>query len=280
MKNHIYFFFLLCAFFQTKGQAPAKPYQIQIIAQANTNSGIDLRWAPMNIETWEWGNLHGYKLERLTVKINGVDQTQDEQIQSYVELASPILPLPLADWEPLVANDDLAGIAAGALYSDQFEILDLSTADLTDIVNLNKDKENRFGFGLFAADQSFSVAQNMGLGFIDNSAQVGYEYLYGITMLGPLNTNNLEPGLVQCSLDDLPSLTAPSITEVIGGDLVAEIRWEAPENADQYLGYIIERLYAGSGGYQPINTVPIINPSVNSAETSESYVFMDELTLG
>ncbi|MBU6341644.1 MAG: hypothetical protein KGS48_09145, partial [Bacteroidetes bacterium] len=47
-----------------------------------------------------------------------------------------------------------------------------------EIIDASKEQQNRFSFGLFAAEQSYDVARAMGLGFIDYTAAANTQYVY------------------------------------------------------------------------------------------------------
>lgn len=77
---------------------------------------------------------------------------------------------PISDsiWES-IDGSDFSQIAAGSPYGERFNTFDLDTAKLNKKNKAALEKQNRYSFGLYDADQSYSVAKMMALAFIDTT---------------------------------------------------------------------------------------------------------------
>jgi len=274
MNTKILLLTVLC-FFSTiiYGQSDG-PLKYKAIAAYDGNDVI-LRWAPQDYDSWKWGIDNGYRVERVTIRSNGAQLTAYERNQSKVILANPILPWPVNDWETLASTNDLAGVAAGALYGTGFEVNNLSNTDLMTIYNVSQERENRFGFSLFAADQSFEVAEAMGIALIDATVVAGDEYLYKVV---PENdpSGYITNGLATVDTDE--TITLPSVTdlEATPGDRVVVLKWSQTDLKEDYTGYYIERSSDNGATYSQVNQNPVIYTSTDNAGEDEMY-FMDSL---
>lgn len=239
-------------------------------------SQITLRWAPQDYDTWIWGNEHGYLLERMTIEQNGVALTQQERTNSYVVVAQNLKPLPENDWIPIVENDDLAGIAAAAMFGEEFEVTSPDTASIVSFYNTIQEKQNRFGYSLFAADQSFQVAQYMGLGYIDYTAARDDKYIYGITLMGPTTGKTINHGLVEIATNNAQALPVPEELTAYAADKLVSLSWSSKDLAEYYISYIIEKSTDGGFNYSQANDKPIINTS-NDELNLEKTLYQDNL---
>jgi len=158
------------------GQEEEK-HEIKLLTRAMPDS-ILLRWGPTTYPLWLYGNRVGYKITRtLLVRDN------DYVAKPKVELLTPeaLKPLPLSEWEALAEEDDYAGVAAQAIFGDDFDVdVNNDKPSMIDIINKAKVQESRFGFALFSADQSCKVAEYSGLYFNDKNVVLGEKYLYKV----------------------------------------------------------------------------------------------------
>lgn len=154
-----------------------KRAKVHIISDYN-GSEVKLRIAPGNIETWNYGIEHGYKIERLTKTLNGSSLSNEEVLASKIVVIDNLKPIPEADWDGIIQNnDDVATVAKAMLYEEDFKVLDVNIVDFENAYNVDSKMENRYSFGLFAAEQSYDVALNMGLGYTDINILSNSEYI-------------------------------------------------------------------------------------------------------
>ena len=154
--------------------------QIQILAGVFEDS-IILRWSPSDVKSWTFGNDNGYILERTTIKRNGTPLSTEEVRTSKQRLGSFNI-ASQEEWEKLMAENEYAGVAAGAIFGEGFKVEGLEDENLMSFYYLTKEQENRYGFSLFAADQSLEVSDAMGLRFVDKNFNEEEEYLYKVRL--------------------------------------------------------------------------------------------------
>src|SRR5690606_29085261 len=129
---------------------------------------------------------YGYKLERYTITRDGKTLPEPEK----TELTDPIVPDPLESWEALIQVNDNAAIIAQALFGEEFQVS--GGDELQAMIEVSQDLQQRFTFGLFAADQDFEVAKKAGLGYDDPSAKDNEKYLYRIISNVPSEKMEIE----------------------------------------------------------------------------------------
>ncbi|MCB0583159.1 MAG: fibronectin type III domain-containing protein [Phaeodactylibacter sp.] len=260
--------------FTLPGQAPVPDsLSVRMLAHA-TGSSIILRWAPLDYETWEWGNQHGYRLERVTIRQNGAYLTYSEQEQSFVVLDSTLAPLPEAAWQPLADADDLAGLAAGAIHGQGFMVDTLSTEGLVEAYNVNQERDNRFGFSLFAADQSYTVAEAMGLAYTDAGVAPGAIYVYRVRPNNVPAGTVLEKGRVSAGTDETEAFPQPNGLTAFPGDRQVRLSWERTGSGEFYTSFIVERSDDGGASFQQVNDKPVIYTTSTGPESN--YLFFQD----
>ena len=168
------------------------------------------------------------------------------------------MPAPESEWEPFVQISPQAGIAAAALYGEDFIVEDLSQpGDIFQAYNVTQKKQNRFGFGLFAADQSFPVAKAMGLAFDDASAIAGISYIYRLKFNGVPDTVHVGRAIRIAGLSDTLSLPKPEELIGTGGDHRVSIQWSFLGMEQHYSSFDVERSQDGIN-FDKVNTTPIV----------------------
>lgn len=255
MRTHVFsFIFFLGAFIVvSNGQETPLIYKLQGFVETDK---VMLRWAPANEKSWREGIKTGYKLSRFTIAYDGVEYTKEQSIESKVILLDSIKPLPEDDWELKADSNRYAGIAAGAIYGDTFEIEDLSSSETMRAFSQIKQNENRFAFSLMAAEMDFTVASDMGLAYIDTDhIQPGFEYLYILTLGQDKDTLVLEDGLFIAKIDSISTLDKVDSLVVTPGDKAAFIQWSLPIESE-YSAYQVERSSDGGQTFLKINDLP------------------------
>jgi len=133
---------------------------VVVKARAKTNS-ILLRWGVNNKFAWKYGNQYGYTIERTTVLRDGKPLTTPVKVTL---TGGAIKPKPFQAWESLVNSNDMAAVAAQAIYGEDFEMNNAANNKMVNVIQQSEELDRRFGFSLFAIDQDFEVAQFAGLG--------------------------------------------------------------------------------------------------------------------
>jgi fibronectin type 3 domain-containing protein len=250
------------ATFTVAGQItnPILPERIAVTARPSIDS-IVLRWAPMNFNVWRYGNENGYRIERYVIARNGRLLSPPEM----VILHPSMKPVPEEQWEPLLATDRYAAIAAQALFGDRFE-LDLTQNDITTVVDKVKENDQRFAFALFGADISPAVAKASGLSFTDRKVNKGEKYLYRVV----INSMDSLRGNVFLSASDPYVLPTPQDLRATFSEKIVSLRWTKDENG-YYTAFRLERSTDGQH-FSPASTAPLVTVSpVESKGTRYEY---------
>jgi len=245
---------------------------VQMIGRAQKDR-ILLRWAPTNPTVWQYTLKYGFIVERYTILRNKVMLDLPEKITL---TPSPLKAWPLAQWESLVNEDDWAGIAAEAIYSEKFEITESFSSDMASAINKVKEIDNRYSFAMFAADQSRRAAQASGLFFEDAAAKPNEKYLYRVYSPVPAEKIKLDTGFVYIGLADYSDLPLLSDVQFTLEDKAAVISWPGRKYNHIYNSFILERSDDGGKSYQATSEVPIINTS-NIASAPEYVMKGDSL---
>jgi len=250
-----------------------KPMQMEMRSSKSATGAVLLRWAPVDFRTMQWGIQHGYKISRSTIKVNNQAVSLGAAMKKVV-LADSIKPWSQTAFQNLMSTDttDWPDLAAAAVYGEGFTILSPQNSSLMEIIDANKEQQNRFGFGLFAAEQSYTVAQAMGLAFIDNTAQANTEYLYLLEL-----KDTTDAVAKRCYLNVNTATTVNLPTPQLsaeGKEKSVVLRWER-SNLDQYYSsYVLERLGNNGTSWKRINRSPIISISDNNA-AADAFFYVD-----
>lgn len=155
--------------------------QLAIISRATADS-IQLRWAPSSAPLWAALRQTGLVITRRTMRRDGKLLPVDQRTTVTVT-PEPLFPVPEQAFIDLALTDDYVAIGGQVLYGDSFTPRTLDGSDeqaAAMFLNAGTETENRFSFGLFAADQSWTAARMLALGFTDRNTIVGETYLYRI----------------------------------------------------------------------------------------------------
>ena len=218
----------ISSFAQTNSEVKmlARPQQDQIL----------LRWAPTKASTWQYANTYGYTLERYTI-------LRDEVLLKPVEkvIIGAFKPYPEEKWEHKMEENDYAAVAAQAIYGETFELTQNYSSDIMQVINKTKELEQRYSFALFAADQSFEVAQMEGLAFTDTSAKKNEKYLYKVYANIPPSIDEVDSGTVYIGISDFAPLPEPLDFTADFGDGIVMLQWNREFFFCFYNSFILSR---------------------------------------
>jgi len=267
LKYILNFVFINCLVSTMVAQTPS-PTGLPLESLSTTDGNkILIRWLPMDYDTWMLGRTQGYQVERYTYAVNGVRQNQQDTYNSKTILASSLFPLTEAQWQSqFPATNNFAQLAKGVLYDPGTAIP--ANPNLSDAINYQEDKDTRFIFGLYAADQDFEVAKGLANALEDHNVVAGNEYLYRIFING--NTDIVTAFLA--SPDSIPTLTPPVGLSGVGEDHQAMLTWNIKQTEQEYSNYILERSTDGVN-YQPVNDLPFL---YSSEEENPEYSFYQD----
>ena len=246
--------------------------QIVVMARPTTGGTIMLRWAVTTSKAWRKLNTYGYELKRYTVTRNKITLTQP------IELSlGTFKPKPLEEWMAIIEDNDNAAVMAQSLYGDSFDVE--GQDELSAIVNLAEEQEQRFTWGMYAADQDYQTAQIAGLGYIDYNVQPNEKYVYKITSLVPVNELNIEDGGVFIGLQDLDTLPKPLDLAVIFMDSKVMLSWNYAIHNQTYNSYFVERSEDGST-FQRLNKLPLTSLNNSGKTDSKRMFYIDSVSNG
>ncbi|WP_418498779.1 fibronectin type III domain-containing protein [Flagellimonas sp.] len=219
---------------------------------------VHLRWGPTDKIGWKHGLEYGYIIERITILREDGPLSKSEK---EVLTGGAIKPKPLSEWETLVQVNDMAAVAAQAMYGDTFNTNSEGDGLLMQVINESSELDQRFAFSMFAVDQDFEVAQYAGLGCVDASIKKDERYIYKVRLAAP-------PELYQ--VQEAGILIDPSQTEVLPKpyDFAAYyynnafvLIWEYDSLLEFYTSYDLERSEDGFT-FNKVNQVPITKLAV------------------
>lgn len=246
--------------------------QIVAMARPQQNGRILLRWAVTTPLAWRKLNEHGYELKRYTITRNNT--TLPRPVEKSFGVFKP---RSLEEWMPLVESNDNAAVMAQSLYGESFDVEGMD--QLSAIVNLAEEQEQRFTWGLYAADQDYEVAQMAGLAYVDMEAYPNEKYLYKITSVVPKDVLEIQEGGVFVGLQDYEELPKPLDLAVVFFDGKSMLSWNYAIHNQIYNSYFIERSMDGVS-FERLNDLPLTTLN-NSEKTDPLRMFYtDSITNG
>ncbi|MEM7109871.1 MAG: hypothetical protein AAF519_16720, partial [Bacteroidota bacterium] len=249
--------------------------RVMVLARAG-KEGIKLRWAPSKSTIWELANKYGYTVERYTLMRDSVPTSG----APYEVLMYPVVrPAVEAIWEPLIDEDDYAAIAAQAIYGETFELTDSFDKDIFQVAQKTEERDHRYSFTLFAADQSFRVATLSGLAFTDAEVKKDEKYLYRIYANIPPSILSVDTALAFIGLSDSPPLPKIQNFRATFGDRQALLAWEKGVTEKFYNAFWIEKSVDGGDTFISITDKPIINAYSDEKAESNTFYKIDTLAL-
>jgi uncharacterized protein len=235
---------------------------------------IRLRWVPRNYTTWKYVHEFGYVLTRYTMGIQG-EIWPPEKIKENKKQWE-IHPRPKEELQELAAAaGKYWAIAYAAYYAPTFE----ATSNISSIVqanNITKERENRYGFSLFACDQDFAVAKDYAFAFEDQEeVEENFRYLYVLTPLGEAEGLIKADASVKVAEENVfvPTLFARPSAEA--GDKSVFITCPLPKPYNPYVSYFVQRSSDGTT-FVNRNNEPLINTNAEN-EVENTITFADDL---
>ncbi|WP_437395122.1 fibronectin type III domain-containing protein [Flagellimonas lutimaris] len=217
--------------------------------------GVDDKWA------WKYGNEYGYRVERVTIFREGSPLETPERV---LLTTDPIKPKPLLEWEPLIKTNDMAAVAAQAIYGESFSVNDESENLFMKVVNQSSELEQRFGFSMFAVDQDFVAAQYAGLGYVDEEVKQGERYLYNIKPATPQEILKIDESGILIAPTIEQSLPKPYDFAGYYYNNAFVLIWEYDGLLDFYTAYDLEKSEDGKI-FSKVNDAPITKLAITKS---------------
>jgi uncharacterized protein len=228
-----------------------------------------LRWIPADYETWKWANKFGYRVERQIIAIDGQKISPEESEQSLKIIDEKITPFPENDWKPIAEVFRIAAIGAAALYSPEFLVQATAQSEYLTAYNKSLERENRFNFILFAADQQKEIARAAGLYIEDTGLENNILYQYKISVNNGDKKFPRENAYISINTSDVYVLPIIEGAEAQAADKKATIKWSRGNLDSYFSSYYIQKANEIDGNYITLNEQPLVPMT-----TSEKDPFM------
>jgi hypothetical protein len=246
--------------------------QIVVMARPQKDGEIMLRWAVTSAKAWRKLNIYGYELKRYTISKNKA--TLPQPIEKSLGVFKP---KSLEEWMLVIEANDNAAVMAQSLYGDHFDIEGMD--ELSAIVNLAEEQEQRFTWGLYAADQDYETAKMAGLGYIDNDVMSNEKYVYKITSLVPEEVLKIEDGGVFIGLQEYEDLPKPLDLAGIFLDGKTMLSWNYAIHKQTYNSYFIERSEDGTN-FNRLNDLPLTSLNNSDKTNTKRMFYTDSISNG
>ncbi len=249
---------------------------IKALAKTDGTS-ILLRWAPTTSDAWEHSNEVGYQVQRFTIYRNGELLPPAVRREPFLLTPTPIKPATEAVWKELMARDNFAPIAAQAIFGKTFSSSTATNDDLLKIVDQVRERENRHGFALFSADQSYETAIACGLAFKDTRAKANEKYVYRVFPATPGQTP-IDTGYTSIAVSEVVELPKPFGLKAEFADKKVRLTWNDEYLARTYSAYYVERSDDNGQTFKMVSDLPVINPEPAKKGAGGDFAFyLDEL---
>lgn len=246
--------------------------QIVVMARAQQDGRIMLRWAVTSAKAWRKLNVYGYELKRYTISTNKTILAQP------IEKSLGIFkPKPLDVWMKVIEENDNAAVMAQSLYGESFDVEGID--ELSAIVNLSEEQEQRFTWGLYAADQDYKTAQMAGLAYIDTEVTSTEKYVYKITSLVPASELRIEEGGAFIGLSDYDVLPKPLDLASIFLEGKTMLSWNYAIHKQTYTSYFIERSENGTT-FKRLNKLPLTSLNNSDKTATKRMFYVDSIVNG
>ena len=243
---------------------------MNVLTQSD-GSAIRIRWAINDYDIWRLANTQGYTIRRTVYTRDTVQLSLTEQLQTSVVLTDQLLPLAPGSWTGQFPGDDRGIAAEQILYSNEWDIEVTGSPTFADAVQTQQMNENRLFFALFMADQDFDLAQAMALGYEDNTAVAGEQYVYTVIIN---NTSGDNGRLAGSSFGDLENqgeeLIAPTELSAEGKDKKIVIGWSMDFIDQQYTSFDIFRSEDGQN-FTQANQAPFVFGADDQADARNAF---------
>lgn len=246
--------------------------QIVVMARPQQNGSIMLRWAVTTALAWRKLNQDGYEVKRYTVTQN--QTTLPRPIEKSLGFFKP---QPLEEWMPQIETNDNAAVLAQSIYGESFDVEGMN--ELSSIINLAQEQEQRFTWGLYAADQDFEVAQMAGLGYVDNEVYANEKYVYKVSPAAPDNVLSIQEGGVFIGLKDYEELPKPLDLAVVFMDGKTLLSWNYATHHQLYNSYYVERSEDGIN-FKSLNDLPLTSLNHSERTDPQRMFYTDSITNG
>ncbi|WP_152537383.1 fibronectin type III domain-containing protein [Aquimarina pacifica] len=244
-------------------------HKIVVMSRPQIEGKILLRWGTTTAIAWKKLNTYGYLLKRYTV-------TRDKNTlaQPVEKTIGVFKPKPLEEWDTLIDNNNNAAVMAQSLYGESFDIEGMDK--LSAIVNLAEEQQQRYTWGLYVADQDYTVAEMAGLAYVDHDVLPNEKYLYKITSLVPEIELPIKEGGVFTGLGDYQKLPKPLDLAAIFTEQSVMLNWNYAIHNKTYNSYFVERSEDGETFVQ-LNKKPLTGLNNSDKTNAKRMFYLDSI---
>jgi len=235
---------------------------IEVISKS-TIDGIQFRWAPVNVETWNLGIKHGYTLERL------------DNDNNYIKVGKGnFKPWERDQWMPYQEEQyKYVHIAAMTIFGE-------SQAN-GGFVEASNELATRHSFNLFAADMDKVAAEASGFSYMETDTTYFYPTQYRIFVHDPVSGISSDTTDFISAFYGVDKFLPPALS-VYDGDGVIKLQWEG---GGHFLGgqdltaYYIER---SADGVSFSRVIPdaFVNVTSRLRNSNEMSTYIDSVSNG
>ena len=211
---------------------------------------VFLRWAPTDARTWQLLNKYGVQLERLTIVRDGIVLAEPEKL-----IISDTLKPEESQFMSVDETDPYAAIIAQAVFGESFVVSGSGDMDISSIIALSDELQQRYVLSLYAADLSFDAALMAGWGWEDHVSE-NERYLYNVIPLVPEDELSITPGALFVDASRLDHFPKPLDFNGQFMDSGVLLSWNYRTQEALYNAYIPERSTDGVN-FAPITDIPI-----------------------
>lgn len=266
-KKLLFFFllFISISYSQTKRAA------VMVNARAQKDK-ILIRWAVNSPLEWQKANKKGFIVTRSTILRDGIVLSKPEK---KLLTPNPLIPEPLDSWMDFVQKDNNAAIIAQSIYGESFEVTETKGGDLSRIVNMADELDQRYTFALYAADMSFEGAVKAGWGLVDNDVKKNEVYAYQIRVF---ESPQVKESSYMIGLKDYSVLPAPTDFIAVPDDKRVLLSWDYETFKRIYTSYMVEKSSDGIN-YTPISNTALVNLNDKDDDPSKNMYYVDTLSV-
>jgi uncharacterized protein len=172
-----------------------------------------------------------------------------------------------------VQKDNNVAIIAQSIYGESFEITGAKEGELSKIVNMADELDQRYTLALYAADMSFEGAVKAGWGFIDTNVKKNEVYAYQVSVF---ESPKVKESSYMIGLKDYSVLPAPTDFMAIPDDKKVMLSWDYETFKRIYTSFMVEKSADGIN-FTPIAATPLVNLNDKDDHLSKTMNYVDTL---
>ncbi|WP_374175259.1 fibronectin type III domain-containing protein [Flavobacterium tructae] len=264
-------FLFLLLFSVSLGFCQSKQPTVMVNARAQKDK-ILIRWAINSPIEWQKANKKGFVITRTTILRDGAVLPKPEKIKL---TPKPLLPEPLDSWLDMVQKDNNAAIIAQSIYGESFEVTGAKEGELSKIVSMADELDQRYTFALYAADMSFEGAVKAGWGFVDTNVKKNEVYAYQVSVF---ESPKVKESSYMIGLKDYTVLPAPTDFIAIPEDKKVLLSWDYETFKRIYTSFMVEKSSDGIN-YASISNTALVNLNDKEDHPSKTMYYADTLSV-